>query len=333
MLYYESEFIIKEVNLKEEIQEFTLAPRYDSCRFETYIPDKNYPSQEKALRVLRNVSKRLNLYINSNILKKYIMRRNSSVRALYLDGQFGIGKTHLLAAFYHSFVGKKIYLSFSDLMYYISFYGLDLFVKKFHKINLICIDEFELDDPGNTMKAGNFIRSLLPKDIFFITTSNTVPGELGKGRFSAKSFENEIGSIATIFKNIKIDGKDYRLQGKNTDFLKPISIKRDGKDLGFKKLDEILKTMPQIEYKTLIKSEKEWHITGVTTFTNQDLALRFSYFIDKVYDLNFNLTTEYAESDELFPEEFLNGPYEKKYKRCLSRLHEMTNNYINNNLK
>ena len=224
---YSDQFIGKVVDLKAENKEFTIAPKYSNCRFNNYYTDKNYPSQDKVLRVLTNTCKRLNSYINSNFIKKYFLRRRSDIRGLYLDGKFGIGKTHLLAAIYQEFQGTKAYLSFSDLMHYISFKGLESVVIEFKKRNLICIDEFELDDPGNTMKAGNFIRLLLKHDVFFVTTSNTVPGELGKNRFSAKSFENEIGSIAAIFKNIKIDGKDYRLKSDKINYEKPkVSHKR-----------------------------------------------------------------------------------------------------------
>ena len=110
----------------------------------------------------------------------------------------------------------------------------------------------------------------------------------------------------------------------------PKSVIRESIGIDFNLLNNTLRDKAQVEYEEYIKSLENWHLERVVQFKDQDLALRFSYFVDKIYDLNYNLTAEYITKEPLFPQEFINGPYEKKYKRCLSRLHEMTNNYLNN---
>jgi len=84
-------------------------------------------------------------------------------------------------------------------------------IEAFKPYRLICIDEFELDDPGNTMLAKTFIRGVTEAGIArIVTTSNTLPNELGQGRFAAEDFKREIGIIAASFESIRIEGQDYR---------------------------------------------------------------------------------------------------------------------------
>jgi hypothetical protein len=44
---------------------------------------------------------------------------------IYLDGGFGVGKTHLLAAFWHEAPEPRTYLSFDELVYFIGLAGVD----------------------------------------------------------------------------------------------------------------------------------------------------------------------------------------------------------------
>ena len=316
-----------DIDKQQFLNELIPPPRYKSCRFNTYFPDQNYPSQNETVRLLEMVIDRLNIFSDAGVVKKYFLRRKSDIRGLYLDGGFGIGKTHLLTSAYHQFTGKKLYLSFSELMYILSFYGMDEMVRYVEDVDLICIDEFELDDPGNTMKASNFINEIIASDTFLITTSNTVPGELGKGRFNTKDFEREIGRIASLFKKISIDGKDYRQKDSvEDDYILFFEERPSGAfEIDFMELNKHLEKLPQLFYKLYVLEKKRWYISGLKTFKLQDNALRFTHFIDKLYDSNISLSLS-AEDEcvELFTSEFLEGSYQKKYKRCLSRLHQLT---------
>ncbi|MEN9742140.1 MAG: cell division protein ZapE, partial [Actinomycetota bacterium] len=71
--------------------------------------------------------------------------RKQQGRGIYLDGGFGVGKTHLLAALFHEFKGKSAYASFVEYTNLVGALGFEQTVQALSKFNLICIDEFELD--------------------------------------------------------------------------------------------------------------------------------------------------------------------------------------------
>ncbi len=75
---------------------------------------------------------------------------------------------------------------------------------------LLCIDEFELDDPGNTTLISRLLSQLVERGVSVAATSNTLPEQLGEGRFAAQDFLREINTLAAIFDVVRIDGPDYR---------------------------------------------------------------------------------------------------------------------------
>ncbi|MFC6618235.1 AFG1/ZapE family ATPase [Deinococcus radiophilus] len=139
-------------------------------------------------------------------------------RGLYLDGGFGVGKTHLLTSTYHAAreqnPGSRVALmSFQDLMYLIGALKMPQAIQAFRDHDLLLIDEFELDDPGNTHMANTLLEALIPAGVSVVATSNTAPGSLGEGRFSARDFQRQIQGIAGHFVSQRIDGPDYRHRG------------------------------------------------------------------------------------------------------------------------
>src|ERR1700751_2006393 len=75
---------------------------------------------------------------------------------------------------------------------------------------LLCIDEFELDDPGNTTLVSRLLSQLVERGVSGAATSNTRPEQLGEGRFAAQDFLREINTLAAIFTTVRIEGPDYR---------------------------------------------------------------------------------------------------------------------------
>ena len=75
---------------------------------------------------------------------------------------------------------------------------------------VVCIDEFELDDPGNTTLISRLLSQLVERGVSVAATSNTLPEQLGEGRFAAQDFLREINTLAAIFTTVRIDGPDYR---------------------------------------------------------------------------------------------------------------------------
>ena len=59
------------------------------------------------------------------------------------------------------------------------------------------------------------------------------------------------------------------------------------------------------------------------------MALRLVHFVDKLYDQEVPLAlTSKVPLTELFDSTYRHGGYEKKYRRCLSRVHELLNETI-----
>ena len=65
---------------------------------------------------------------------------------------------------------------------------------------LLCIDEFELDDPGNTTLISRLLSQLVERGVSVAATSNTLPEQLGEGRFAAQDFLREINTLAADFR-------------------------------------------------------------------------------------------------------------------------------------
>lgn len=123
------------------------APRFAGKTFEQFVPQ--HPSQAQALSEVKTFLENL----TSAKSRGWPWRKMPEGKGLYLDGGYGVGKTHLLAAAYAACridVQRKAYLSFSDLVHAIGLLGVEAFQGKIKGYRLYCIDEFELDDPGNT---------------------------------------------------------------------------------------------------------------------------------------------------------------------------------------
>ena len=130
---------------------------------------------------------------------------------VYLDGGFGVGKTHLLASVYHAMPARRKYFgSFIEYTALVGALGYQKTVELFRGADLLCIDEFELDDPGDTMVMTRLLGELVPTGTKLAATSNTPPNALGEGRFAAQDFLREIHAMASSFETLRIDGTDYR---------------------------------------------------------------------------------------------------------------------------
>ena len=200
-------------SVEQIVEGFVPIPRFSQVSFENYRPDPNQPSQSLAVERLREFVGSITVEAEPkrNIFgfrPKQVER--SGTPGLYLDGGFGVGKTHLLAASYFEAPAPKAYLSFEELTYTIGAMGMQASLSAFSKYRLICVDEFELDDVGNTMLVKTFTKGVTQGPTRIITTSNTLPSELGEGRFAAEDFKREIGEIASTFEIARIEGDDYR---------------------------------------------------------------------------------------------------------------------------
>lgn len=305
---------------------------FRAARFENYVPDDKFPSQAAAVREARAF---LGLKEAAGI--KALFGRREPVKAgLYLDGGFGVGKTHLLASIWHASSGRKAFGSFLAYTGLIGVLGFANAVQAFSKYDLICIDEFELDDPGDTMMMSRLLTELDSKGVRFATTSNTPPNALGQGRFAAADFAREISAMADKFKMLSIDGEDYRhrpteahVPSFSTDDLSQWAHDRveEGKNVFVDDFDTLLKHLATVhpsKYADMVENVDALALTEVRQLTDQVQALRWVALIDRLYERQVSLRAGGTPVTESFSDEMLKGGYRKKYLRAISRLGAMS---------
>ena len=251
---------------------------------------------------------------------------------MYLDGGFGVGKTHLLASAWHAFDGRKFFLSFSELTFTLGALGMETALKAFAGAQLLCIDEFELDDIGNTLVVSRFLAELMPRGTRVVTTSNTLPEQLGEGRFNAEDFKREIQGIANRFQTMRVDGPDYRHR-EGLSAPHPVNSARleAGFEafVGVKAIEDFaalqahLTRLHPIRYAGLLEGIELVFVRDLEPILSQDDGLRFVHFVDKLYEREVRFSASGCELEALFPASYRFGGYAKKYARCLSRLGEL----------
>jgi cell division protein ZapE len=309
---------------------FTPPPRFGRTSFEGYNP--RHPSQHRARDEVREFAASIKEARRKRPWP--LSRAPREGRGLYMDGGFGVGKTHLLAAAYHeAAVRHKAYLSFQELVYLIGVLGMAGAKAKFGALRLLCIDEFELDDPGNTLIVKAFLSHAFAQGCWVLTTSNTPPDAQGQGRFNAEDFKREIQSIAERFTVLAIEGPDYRKRARLASLYSPQALAalearnvdpHPRLELSFSALMATLREHHPIRYRALLEPVGSVYLTDVRVIDNQNDALRFIHFIDKLYDLRVRLRAagEVALED-LFDPSYRRSAYAKKHERCLSRLSEL----------
>lgn len=312
------------LSVPNQLPDFCPPPRFQATDFDGYAPQ--HASQQQALAAVQR-------FIEPQRSARWFwQKRPTGPLGLYLDGGFGVGKTHLLAAAYNAFAGSKAYLSFAELVYLIGLYGPTRAQATFGARQLYCIDEFELDDPGNTLIVKRFLEQAFAQGARVITTSNTPPQAQGEGRFNARDFQREIQSIAAQFSTIAIDGPDFRQRQRAAALLSPAELHRHQRlAIGEPKVEaswaELFGTLRQhhpIRYSALLSQVGTLYVSGAAVIDNQNDALRFVHFIDKLYDLKVGLCLAGTlPLGELFDESYRHSAYAKKHQRCLSRLGEL----------
>ncbi len=263
-------------------------------------------------------------------------RRNGapSGAGLYLDGGFGVGKTHLLASAYAlADTPNKRYASFQELVHLIGVMGMARAQDELGAAELLCIDEFELDDPGNTLIVKTFLAHVFARGGAVVTTSNTPPEAQGRGRFNADDFRREIQSLASGFEVLSIDGPDYRHRDRMGAWLRSERVawlalhERTRGPRVVATWDEVLALIASVHpsrFAGVASQMGTLYLTGVRPIATQHEALRVVHFLDALYDQGVGLRAAGSGAlTELFDAGYRDGAYAKKHYRCLSRLSEM----------
>lgn len=320
----------------ELVAGFVPPPRFAAKRFEDYRPDPGHPSQAAAVRRLREVAAELHASRGGWARLRAALGGAQRGSGVYLDGGFGVGKTHLLASLWHAAPAPSAYLSFDELVYAIGLLGVPGARAAFAGMRLVAVDEWELDDPGNLKLAIAFLRGALADGIRVATTSNTVPDELGRGRFDQKNFALEIEELSSAFEVLRVEGEDYRHRRFEADpgraYFLDAEAMNDARraagpralGVGFDELMQGLGGIHPIRYHAVAEAVGELLVDDVRPMRQLYDGLRWVHFVDKLYDnaVPFAATGE-GGLGELFPAEWLAGSYGKKFSRCLSRMEEM----------
>ncbi len=323
------------------LSELTPPKHFAKAEFSNYIPEPEHPSQSHALHAVRAFVGNIGTSSSKSLFEKFWGRKPTEGSGLYLDGGFGVGKTHLLASAFHFFDGPKAYLSFQELMFLVGLQSLKGVFNSFKDFKLLVIDEFELDDPANTRISTNLLGQLFASGVSILTSSNTPPGALGEGKFSVEDFQRELGSLREQFKTLKIDGDDYRVihhlndgagsswtssEGELEMLLKSEDLSSENVlDSSFEEFLLTLSKVHPMRIRRAIGNFEAVILRDVKQISHPHEALRFVYFVDKAYDNNLLLFVNSSTGiDEMFHRSYFIGGDTKKYLRTMSRLKEMT---------
>ena len=301
---------------------------FDDVSFDSYIPDPAQPSQAAALKKCREFAETV---AARRAPKKGLFGRRPKVvqgTGIYLDGGFGVGKTHLLTSIYHNCPEPKAFGTFVELTHVVGALGFNRAVEELSGHSVLCIDEFELDDPGDTMLVSRLLDELTTAGVSVAATSNTLPEQLGEGRFAAKDFMREIRKMSGIFDSIRVDGPDYRHRDlppapepMTDDELSADAAAETGATLDdFDELCEHLATQHPSKYNRLVDGVTRVCLRGVKPLPDQSIALRMVVLADRLYDAGIPVRNSGDRLDAIFTEEMLAGGYRKKYLRATSRL-------------
>lgn len=305
-------------------------PRFARVRFETYVPDPDQATQAAAVAGLRSFAERLVAPAGG---RRSWFRRGPAPpegrAGVYLDGGFGVGKTHLLASLWHVSPEPKAFGTFVELTHLVGALGFAPTVQALCEHRLLAIDEFELDDPGDTVLVSTLLNRLVENGVRLAATSNTLPEALGEGRFAAQDFLREIQGLASHFDVLRIDGEDYRHRGlpEAPPPLTDDEVRRAAEGGGaertldeFGALVEHLGEVHPSRYGPLLDGVDAVHLLDVAPVTDQASALRLVVLADRLYDRDIPVLASGVRFDEVFTPEMLRGGYRKKYYRAISRL-------------
>jgi cell division protein ZapE len=299
------------MSIEGMLAHFVPPAQFETASLDSYIPDPAFPSQAEAVERARAFVQGAPAPSSGWFRSPGKTSKSSVKPGIYLDGGFGVGKTHLLAAMWHLIPGRTYYGTFIEFTALVGALGYRGAVDHLKGAALLAIDEFELDDPGD----------------------NTPPAALGEGRFAAEDFLREITALADKFVTVRIDGEDYRKR----DFEGHAHVfDRDAQDAAvagysgdvavddFSGVIEHLATIHPSRFVGLVEGLDAVSWRDVFQLHNQAQALRLVALIDRLYDARIPILATGLALDEVFDDTMLGGGYRKKYLRATSRMIALT---------
>ncbi|MBD8539305.1 cell division protein ZapE [Frigoribacterium sp. CFBP 8751] len=314
-----------------EIVTQLVPPRqFADASLENYRPDPDFASQAEAIAAVTAFGG-----AGADAPRRGLFRKKPAAPAvrpgLYLDGGFGVGKTHLLAALWNRTPGRRYFGTFIEYTALVGAVGYAGAASQLKGAALVCIDEFELDDPGDTMMMTRLLGDLADDGTRIAATSNTPPNALGEGRFAAADFLREIQGLSDKFLTLRIDGNDYRRREVEARAHVADDVDAAAASLGGTvSLDDFdgvvahLATVHPSKYVKLVDDLDAVGLRDVHVLTSQVDALRLVAFVDRLYDAQIRVVASGTPLDQVFSDEMLAGGYRKKYLRAVSRLVALT---------
>jgi cell division protein ZapE len=254
----------------------------------------------------------------------------SSKPGVYLDGGFGVGKTHLLAALWHARAGPKYFGTFIEYTALVGALGYAR-GRAAPRRRPALHRRVRARRPGRHHGDDPAARRARRRRHALAATSNTPPNALGEGRFARQDFLREIHALSASFQTLRIDGVDYRhraLEG-HAEVLEPARYERVIAEAATTGL------VSDDSFEALVSHLARVHPSAVHPDDRRPLRRRtarrrpadrpvrrasFVAFIDRVYDAELPVRATGLSLDLVFADEMLAGGYRKKYLRAISRL-------------
>ena len=226
--------------------------------------------------------------------------------------------------------------------------------------DLICFDEFYVEDIGDAMLLGRSLEKLLASKVKMVFTSNIKPSDLYMGGLQRKSFLSAISAIENHCEVICLESvTDYRLREleKSGIYFSPVDSEKissfkklfmqlsKGANSGQSTIDilgrkiafedsanDIIHFSADVIFNSprsssdYIELSREFHtifISNLDVIEEEDTARRFIAFIDECYDRNVKVI---FLSNPLPHEIYTGKRLADKFQRTLSRLTEMQSN-------
>lgn len=308
------------------LTEFVPPPQFADVGFDTYLPDTNEPTQAAALAAVRAFAARIGASKPRGFFRRGAPPEGRP--GVYLDGGFGVGKTHLLASLWFAAPGPKAYGTFVEYTNLVGALGFRATVDALRGNQLVCIDEFELDDPGDTVLMSTMLGALVESGVMLAATSNTLPDRLGEERFAADDFLREIQGLSAHFDVVRIEGPDYRhrdaelgLTARTSEEVVRVAEETPDATLDtWVALQRHLATVHPSRYGHMVAGTAVACVTDVQILRDQAAALRTVVLIDRLYDREIPVVASGVPLESIFAPDMLRGGYRKKYFRALSRL-------------
>ncbi len=180
-------------------------------------------AQRRASEELDRLFRQLTGARRSNGLLRQLLRRERTVRGIYLWGGVGRGKTFLMDVFFESIaLEKKLRLHFHRFMQRIHHRLRDLQgetdplrivgAELATQARLICLDEFHVTDIGDAMIMRVLLESLFAEGVVLVTTANLPPDSLYEHGLQRARFLPAIDLLKRNLRVVELDsGTDYRL--------------------------------------------------------------------------------------------------------------------------